>query len=77
MTHVSECLTVGGWRCLNRYTVCIVGTVAPGARFLRLNEHVCWVHTTRVRFGEPVSKSLKEENGRRPIFLISWPIEVP
>jgi hypothetical protein len=31
---------------------------------------------TEVRFGEPEPASLKEENGRRPIFLIFWPIEV-
>jgi hypothetical protein len=33
--------------------------------------------STRVHFGEPEPASLKEENGRRPIFLIFWPIEVP
>jgi hypothetical protein len=32
---------------------------------------------TEVRFGEPEPASLKEEDGRRPIFLIFWPIEVP
>jgi hypothetical protein len=31
---------------------------------------------TEVRFGEPEPASLKEEDGRRPIFLIFWPIEV-
>jgi hypothetical protein len=30
-----------------------------------------------VRFGEPETSSLKEENGRRPIFFIFWPNEVP
>jgi hypothetical protein len=32
---------------------------------------------TEVRFGEPETTSLKEENGRRPIFFIFWPNEVP
>jgi hypothetical protein len=31
---------VRGWRALNHPTVCIVGTVAPGAGFLRLKERV-------------------------------------
>jgi hypothetical protein len=47
---------------------------------LGLNMHfgACsWFKHTEVCFGEPVSVSLKEENGRRPIFLIFWPIEVP
>jgi hypothetical protein len=30
-----------------------------------------------VRIGEPKTSSLKEENGRRPIFFIFWPNEVP
>jgi hypothetical protein len=36
-----------------------------------------WFKHTEVRFGEPETTSLKEENGRKPIFLIFWPIEVP
>jgi hypothetical protein len=43
--------------------VCTVGAVAPGARFLHLNERVCQVHFGRVHFGKPVPASLKEENG--------------
>jgi hypothetical protein len=31
---------------------------------------------TRVRFVDAETTSLKEENGRRPIFFIFWPIEV-
>jgi hypothetical protein len=31
---------------------------------------------TKVHFGKPEPASLKEENGRMPIFLIFWPIEV-
>jgi hypothetical protein len=34
---------VRGWRCLNHPTVCTVGAVAPGARFLRLKERVSQV----------------------------------
>jgi hypothetical protein len=34
---------VRGWRRLNRPTVCTVGTVAPGAGFLHLNERVSQV----------------------------------
>ena len=50
--------------------------------FLVLGLNTCfgacsWFKHTEVRFGKPVSASLKEENGRRPIFLISWLIEVP
>jgi hypothetical protein len=74
---VPESLAVRGWRRLNHPTVFTIGVVTPGSGFLRLKWHVCWVHSTRVHFGEPVSASLKEENGRRPIFLIFWPIEVP
>jgi hypothetical protein len=33
--------------------------------------------TQEVRIGEPETTSLKEENGRRPIFFIFWPNEVP
>jgi hypothetical protein len=35
------------------------------------------VERMEVRFGEPETTSLKEENGRRPIFFIFWPNEVP
>jgi hypothetical protein len=31
---------VRGWRHLNHPTICIVGTVVPGAEFLRLKERV-------------------------------------
>jgi hypothetical protein len=67
---------VRGWRALNRPTVCTVGAVAPGAGFSRHLLRVCQVQWTRVHFGEPETTSLKEENGRRPIFFIFWPIEV-
>jgi hypothetical protein len=30
-----------------------------------------------VHFGEPETTNLKEENGRRPIFFVFWPNEVP
>ena len=56
-------LAVRGWRAHNCSTICTIGTVASGARFLHLNKHVCQVYTTRVHFGEPVSARLKEENG--------------
>jgi hypothetical protein len=68
---------VRGWHAHNRPTVCTVGAVAPGAGFLRYILRVCQVHGTRVRFGEPETASLKEENGRRPISFIFWPNEVP
>jgi hypothetical protein len=32
--------------------------------------------TQEVQIGEPETTSLKEENGRRPIFFIFWPNEV-
>jgi hypothetical protein len=35
-----------------------------------------WFKHIEVRFGEPETTSLKEENGRRPIFFIFWPNEV-
>jgi hypothetical protein len=35
------------------------------------------VERPEVHFGEPETTSLKEENGRRPIFFIFWPNEVP
>jgi hypothetical protein len=35
---------VRGWRALNRFTVCTVCAVVPGAGFLRLKEHVSQVH---------------------------------
>ena len=41
---------VRGWRALNHSTVCIVGTVAPGAGFLRFKMRVSQVHSRRVRF---------------------------
>jgi hypothetical protein len=46
---------------------------------LGLNMHfgTCsWFKHTEVCFGKPKPASLKEEGGRRPIFLIFWPIEV-
>ena len=36
---------IRGWRHLNRPTVCTVGAVAPGARFLRFKERVSQVHS--------------------------------
>ena len=35
------------------------------------------MNVQEVCFGEPETTSLKEENGRRPIFFIFWPNEVP
>jgi hypothetical protein len=60
---------VRGWRALNRPTVCTVGTVAPGAGFLRLNERVSQVQSRGVRIVEPETASLKRETSRRPNFL--------
>jgi hypothetical protein len=61
---------VRGWRCLNRPTICTVGTVAPGAGFLRLKERVSQVHSREVRIVEPKTASLKKETSRRPNFFI-------
>jgi hypothetical protein len=35
---------VRGWRAVNRPIVCTVGTVAPGAGFIRFKLHVSQVH---------------------------------
>jgi hypothetical protein len=67
---------VRGWHALNHPTVCIVGTVAPGAGFLHLNEHVSQVHWKGVRIVEPETTSLKKETSRRPNFFIFRLIEV-
>jgi hypothetical protein len=67
---------VGGWCTLNRPTVCIVGTVAPGAEFICLKMRVSQVHSRRVRIVEPETASLKRETSRRPNFFIFRPIEV-
>jgi hypothetical protein len=63
---------VRGWHAHNHPTVHTVGTVAPSAGF-KLEFGVCsgFKHT-EVCFGEPEPTSLKEKNGRRPIFLIFW-----
>jgi hypothetical protein len=47
-----------------------------GARFYHKFLSVFLVERTEVHFGEPETTSLKEENGRRPIFFIFWPNEV-
>jgi hypothetical protein len=73
---VPESLTVRGWRHPNHPTVCIVIRLHTCAGFKHGFGACSWFKHTEVRFGEPVSTSLKEENGRRPIFLIFWPIEV-
>jgi hypothetical protein len=73
---VPESLTVKGWRRPNRPTACIVIRLCACAGFKHGFGVCSWFKHIEVRFGEPVSASLKEENGRRPIFLIFWPIEV-
>ena len=75
-THVPTSLTVRGWRAHNRPTVC---TVMWLCLVLGLSMHfgACsWSEHIEVCFGEPETTSLKEENGRRPIFFIFWPNEV-
>jgi hypothetical protein len=57
---------VRGWRRRNRPTVCIVGAVAPSARFLHLKECVSQVCQGGVRIVEPEIASLKRETSRRP-----------
>jgi hypothetical protein len=68
---------VRGWHALNHPTVCTVGTIAPGAEFLRHILRVSQVQWTRVHFVEPVTASLKGKTSRRPNFLVFQPIEVP
>jgi hypothetical protein len=68
---------VRGLRHLNCSTVCTVGAIVPGARFLRLKEHVSQVHEKGVRIVEPETTSLKRETSRRPNFFIFRSIEVP
>jgi hypothetical protein len=73
---VPTSLTVRGWRAHNRPTVCTVMRLRP---VLGLSTHFgasSWFNVQEVRFGEPETTSLKEENGRRPIFFIFWPNEV-
>jgi hypothetical protein len=47
------------------------------ARFRHKKHPEARLFTQEVRFGEPETTSLKEENGRRPIFFIFWLNEVP
>ena len=67
---------VRGWRHLNCPTVCTVGVVAPGARFIRFKMRVSQVHSKGVRIVEPETTSLKREISGRPNFFIFRPIEV-
>jgi hypothetical protein len=75
--HITTTLVVGGFSSINRPTVC---TFFRLCTVLGLSTHfgACsgFKHT-EVHFGEPETASLKEENGRRPIFFIFWPIKVP
>jgi hypothetical protein len=69
-------LEVGGFSSVNGLTVC---TIFRNCSVLGLNMRfgACsWFKHTEVHFGKPVSARLKEENGRRPNFLIFWLIEV-
>jgi hypothetical protein len=76
--HVPESLAVRGWRRPNHPTVCTVIQLHACAVGFKHGFGVCsWFKHTEVHFGEPETASLKEENGRRPIFFIFWPIEVP
>jgi hypothetical protein len=71
---VTESLAVRGWRTHNHsYSLAIFAVLGLNTRFGACS----WFKHTEVRFGEPEPTSLKEEDGRRPIFLIFWPIEVP
>jgi hypothetical protein len=71
-----ESLAVRGWCAHNRPTVCTIFCVMPGAGFKRCFGACSWFNVQEVCFGEPETTSLKEENGRRPIFFIFWPNEV-
>jgi hypothetical protein len=42
---VTCCHTARCWRCLNRPTVCTVGVIAPGAKFIRFKMCVSQVHS--------------------------------
>ena len=67
---------VRGWRALNHPTVCPIGPVAPSAGFSRFKLRVSQVQSTRVRFVDAETTSLKRETSRRPNFFIFQPIEV-
>ena len=69
-------LTVGGISSINGSTVCTVLQLSAGVGFKHEFGACSWFKHTKVHFGEPVSASLKEEDGRRPIFFVFWPIEV-
>jgi hypothetical protein len=69
-----------GWGFLVPLTVRRFAPFFGYARVLGLNMRFgprSWFKHTEVRFVDAETTSLKEENGRRPIFLIFWPIEVP
>jgi hypothetical protein len=75
--HMPECLTVRGWRRLNRPMVCTVGAVAPGAGFSHFKMRVSQVHFTRVQFVDAETTRVKGKTSRRPNFFVFRPIEVP
>jgi hypothetical protein len=63
MTHVPESLAVRGWRRPNRPTVWTSFRLCTGLGFNMHFGACSWFMHTEVRFVEPVSESLKEENG--------------
>jgi hypothetical protein len=68
---------LGVFSSVNGSIVCTVMWLRTGAGFKHEFGACSWFNVQEVHFGKPKTTSLKEENGRRPIFFIFWPIEVP
>jgi hypothetical protein len=68
---------LGVFSSVNGSTVCTVMRLHTGVGFKHEFGACSWFNVQEVRFGEPETTSLKEENGRRPIFFNFSPIEVP
>jgi hypothetical protein len=71
-----KALAVRGWARPNCSMVCTIFRLCTGAGFKHEFGACSGFKHTEVHFGEPEPTSLKEENGRRPIFFIFWPNEV-
>ena len=68
---------LGEFSFVNGSTVCTVMRLHTGVGFKHEFGACSCFNVQEVRFGEPETTSLKEENGRRPIFFNFWSIEVP
>jgi hypothetical protein len=76
MDLVTVVLTVGGQKFVNHSTVWTIFRLCAVLGLSTCFGACYGFKHTEVRFGEPEPAILKEEDGRRPIFLIFWPIEV-